>query len=423
MDHILRLQPGSLARPMQLRSGAMRSEAIAGADLCADLFLGSASPAPAVTVAMVGTYPPTTCGVATFTNNVATAIAAPGSQWSTTIVRVLDRPETEMNEEVAVQWIANDDASSRRALDVINSSDAVVLQHEYGLFSGRDGEDVLELIRRVRVPLIAVLHTVVANPSPHQRYVLDEVIANASLTVVQSDAARSRLITLHDATPQRVAVVPHGAVANVDGPVLADVPRPAILTWGLLGPGKGIENGIAAVGLLAHRSPTPTYIVAGKTHPKVVAAQGEGYRNRLVELCATLDVLDMVRFDDSYRNWESLRTLVRSVDVVLLPYDSTEQVSSGVLVEALAAGKPVVATRFPHAQELLGAGAGLTVDQGDFHAMARALDRVLYEPGLAARMTQRALREAASLHWPVVGASYRSLITKVMATSAVGVTG
>jgi glycosyltransferase involved in cell wall biosynthesis len=370
---------------------------------------------------MVGTYPPTTCGLATFTSNLAAAIAAPGSGWCVKVIRVLDRPEDEVNDEVAAQWIANDERSLSRSLEVINSCDAVVLQHEYGLFAGRDGDSVLELIRGVHVPLIAVLHTVLTRPSAHQRFVLDEVIASATSTVVQSMAARSRLIALHDVDSDRVAVIPHGAVANVTGGLLDDIPRPAILTWGLLGPGKGIEHGIAAVGLLAGHSPAPTYIVAGRTHPKVAAAEGERYRNWLVDLCAAHEVSDLVRFDASYRDWDSLRALVRSVDVVLLPYDSTEQVSSGVLVEALAAGRPVVATKFPHAEELLASGAGLTVPQGDYPAMARALERVLYEPGLASLMSQRALREAAKLHWPVVGAAYRSLIAEVMASRGVGV--
>jgi glycosyltransferase involved in cell wall biosynthesis len=387
--------------------------------------LGAATSAPpndeTIVVAVVGTYPPTACGVATFTGNVAAAIASPGSDWSVRIIRVLDRPETEVNSEVTAQWIANDDQSLRRSLDVINSCDAVVVQHEYGLFAGRDGDAVLELMRGVRVPLVAVLHTVLTNPTPHQRVVLDELIAGTSLTVVQSKAARSRLMALHDVAAERVVVIPHGAVENVTGPVLDDIPRPAILTWGLFGPGKGIEHAIAAVSLLANRSPAPTYIVAGRTHPKVAAAEGEHYRNRLVDLCAAYGVSDMVRFDDSYRDWDSLRALVRSVDVVLLPYDSTQQVSSGVLVEALAAGRPVVSTRFPHAEELLAGGAGLSVAQGDFRAMAGAMDRVLYEPGLATRMSRSALREAAALHWPAVGAAYRSLITEVMASSEVGV--
>jgi glycosyltransferase involved in cell wall biosynthesis len=223
----------------------------------------------------------------------------------------------------------------------------------------------------------------------------------------------------HDVTERDVAESMRAA-ANFAGPVDRDVKRPAILTWGLLGPGKGIEYGIAAVSLLQGHSPAPTYVVARQTHPKVLATQGERYRNQLRDLGLALDLGRYLRFDDSYREWESLRALVRSVDVVLLPYDSLDQVCSGVLVEALASAKPVVATRFPLAQELLSNGAGLVVPHGDVAAMAASLERVLYEPGLAEKMGEAARREASVLLWPSIGAAYRELITATLTMATVG---
>ena len=374
---------------------------------------------PTPTVALVSTYPPTVCGLATFTSNLSTAIAAPESGWRAVVVRIMDHAEADTHGEVVAQWITDDRASLSRAVAAIESSDAVVLQHEYGLFGGPDGQDVLKLIEAVQVPLVAVLHTVLCDPTPHQRHILDQVMTSASLTVVQSEAARRRLIAVHGADAEQVVVVPHGAAANFVGPVLSDIERPAVLTWGLMGPGKGIEHGISALALLQQRSPAPVYVVAGQTHPKVLAAQGERYRYQLHDQSRALGIANRVYFDDSYRDWESLRALVRSVDVVLLPYDSRDQVSSGVLVEAIASGKPVVVTRFPHAEELLCRGAGLTVAQGDFQAMADALDRVLYEPGLAARMAAASRREGAALLWPAVGATYRSLIAEVLPARAV----
>jgi glycosyltransferase involved in cell wall biosynthesis len=192
------------------------------------------------------------------------------------------------------------------------------------------------------------------------------------------------------------------------------VEHPCVLTWGLLGPGKGIEYGIAAVARLQDRAPAPTYIIAGQTHPKVLAAEGESYRRKLQQQCRDLGVATRVHFDDGYRGWAALRALVRAADVVLLPYDSLDQESSGVLVEALASGKAVVATRFPHAMELLSRGAGLLVAQGDVDAMSGALERVLYEPGLAETMEECARREATALLWPTIGATYRSLISQVV---------
>jgi glycosyltransferase involved in cell wall biosynthesis len=368
---------------------------------------------------MVGTYPPTACGLATFNRNLSMAISAPGSGWTTRVVRILERAEVNEPDEVVAQWIAGDHASFQHAVAAMASSDAVVLQHEYGLFPGPDGEAVLELIGATRVPLVVVLHTVLRNPTAHQRQILNEVMTAASMTVVQSTAAYDRLLSTYDANPERTVVIPHGAAENFDGPILSGIKRPAVLTWGLLGPGKGIEYGISALGLLRHRSPAPTYIIAGETHPKVLATQGERYRTELINQSRQLGLQDRVHFDDRYRDWESLRALVRSVDVVLLPYDSLDQVSSGVLVEAIASGKPVVATQFPHAEELLCRGAGLIVPQGDVEAMAAALEHVIYTRGAAEEMRVVARREARALLWPTVGAKYRSLIAKVLSSSAV----
>ena len=374
---------------------------------------------PARSVALVGTYPPTVCGLATFTSNLRAAIAAPGSGWAARVVRVIDEEEIERSSDVVAHWVTGDDASLQVALERLELFDAVLLQHEYGLFGGEDGEDVLELVSGLTTPLVAVLHTAPRQPSRHQRYVLDRLIRGAALVVVQSGVARLRILAANDADPDRVVVIPHGAAANFTGPVLSNVPSPAVLTWGLLSPGKGIEHGIAAMAGLACRSPEASYIVAGQTHPKVRARHGEKYREGLQAQARHLGIADRVHFDDSYRDWPSLRTLVRSADVVLLPYESLEQVSSGVLVEAVASGRPVVATRFPHAEELLAGGAGLLVSHGDVEAMTAALDRVLYEPGLAPRMAAAARRAAEPLLWPAVGAAYRAMVDRVVGAQAV----
>jgi len=358
-------------------------------------------------VALVGTYPPTACGLATFTSNLRLAIVAGRSDWQAGVVRVVDGWEPPPSVEVVGQWVAGDVASLSRSVEVLNSFD------EYGLFGGCDGEDVVGLVDGLEVPLVAVLHTALMEPSLHQRNVLESVIEASATVVVQSEAARQRILAVHDKDPDAVVVVPHGAAANFVGPVLADVARPAVLTWGLLGPGKGIEHAITAVARLP-RSAAASYIVAGQTHPKVRATCGESYRESLQEQARSLGVGDRVRFDSAYRDWDSLRALVRSVDVVLLPYDSPDQVSSGVLVEAVASGKPVVATRFPHAVEVLADGAGIVVGHGDVDAMAVALESVLCEAGLAGRMAAAARRAAAAMLWPAVGASYRALIDRVI---------
>ncbi len=367
---------------------------------------------PGRKVVLIGTYPPTACGLATFTANLRAAIECPEEGWVADVVRLVDRPAG-TGGEVVDEWVAGDLSTLSRCLGTMARYDVVVLQHEYGLFGGPDGEEVLSLAYALEVPLVAVLHTVLLQPSAHERKILDHVMKAAMTVVVQSHAAKDRLVAVHGADGSKISVVPHGAAANF-APYLPPTGTPRVLTWGLLGPGKGIEHAIRAVASLRRQGREVAYVVAGQTHPKVQAVSGESYRNSLQDLAAHLGVADLVSFDDGYRGWEDLRALVRSADVVLLPYDSTDQVSSGVLVEAVASAKPVVATRFPHAQELLSHGAGITVPHRDPEAMAEALARVLFEPGVAAEMAAAARREAQPLLWPAVGASYRRLIESAL---------
>ncbi|MHB1088880.1 MAG: glycosyltransferase [Acidimicrobiales bacterium] len=370
-------------------------------------------------LAMIGTYPPTECGLATFNLNLSRAIGA-DEEWSTHIVRVLEGADVDPTFELVTEWVIDDPSSLARAARVANASDAVVLQHEFGLFGGRDGDEVLELVSGIEVPLVVVIHTVLEAPTPHQRAIIDELTASASVIVVLSQSAYERMLMIYHTPIEKLCVIPHGADANFSGPVLGALKGPSILTWGLLGPGKGLEYGISALARLQRRAPRPTYIIAGETHPKVKLHEGERYRRQLQAQSRELGVANRVVFADGYRDAESLRELIRSVDVVLLPYESHDQVSSGVLVEAIASGKPVVATKFPHAQEMLSGGAGVVVDQRDVNAMASALEEVLYVPGVATRMRVAARQEASALLWPAVGARYRALLRELFAERASG---
>jgi glycosyltransferase involved in cell wall biosynthesis len=190
--------------------------------------------------------------------------------------------------------------------------------------------------------------------------------------------------------------------------------RPKILTWGLIGPGKGIEWVIDAMVGLKDLRPRPVYVVAGRTHPKVLAHQGDGYRRSLIQRVATNGVGEMVQFDNSYRDLSSLNSLIESADVVVLPYDSKDQATSGVLVDAIAAGRPVVATEFPHANELLATGAGITVAHKDAPALTRALRRVLSDSKVAADMAREARFLASGLSWRAVAIQFQATADRLL---------
>ena len=299
--------------------------------------------------------------------------------------------------------------------DSLNTCDVAVVQHEYGLYGGTDGDEVLDILGGLHVPSIVIAHTILTHPTPYQRSVLNEVAALADRVVVMTEAARKRLCEGFDVDASKVDTIAHGAAIPAR-PVVPD-PKgpPVILTWGLIGPGKGIERVIAAMPTLHDLPVRPRYLVAGQTHPKVLAAQGESYRQDQMDQALRLGVSSSVVFDADYRDVASLTTLIQSSTVVVLPYDSKDQVTSGVLVDAIAAGRPVVATAFPHAVELLSTGAGILVEHDDPDALAHALRRVLTRPELAAAMAAEASRIAPSLGWSVVAGEYLGLADRLLA--------
>lgn len=367
--------------------------------------------------ALLSTYPPTQCGLATFAAALVAHLPQPGDQVA--VVRVLDDPAPRPAAEVVHDLVAGSAASATAAANVLNSFDVVVVQHEYGIYGGPDGQDVVSLLEALYVPTIVVLHTVLAQPSPRQRAVLDAVIAAAGAVVTMTKTARSRLLNCYGSSPGKVIVIPHGAADNrVIASSQGAAGRPSVLTWGLLGPGKGIEHAIDAIAMLRGCGLDADYQVAGQTHPRVLDRDGEAYRHALMVRARHRDVADLVHFDARFVPAAALAQLIGAAEVVLLPYDSLEQVTSGVLIEAVAAGKPVVSTCFPHAVELLGGGAGLLVGRQDPAAIARALQRVLTEPGLSARMSRCSADLSPDLLWPSVARSYRALASSLAAAWA-----
>jgi glycosyltransferase involved in cell wall biosynthesis len=340
-------------------------------------------------IGFLSTYPPTSCGLATFAASLREAVAdVRGSDHGLGVVSLADGQREVLKPEVVYEHLNGDRASLVGSIEALNSFDAVFAQHE--------------------------LHTVLSRPSPSQRTILEKVVDLAERTIVMTDTANRRLVDGYLVDPTKVRVVPHGARVSLGGPSLAAGTRPVVLTWGLIGPGKGLEMAIDAFAGLQDLDPLPRYVILGKTHPKVQAAQGDAYIESLVARVHDLGLDDVVEFDGRYLDSEALSMAVRQADLVLLPYESTEQVTSGVLVEAIAAGKPVIATAFPHAIELLGTDAGIVVPHGDPIAMTAALRKVFTDPALAASMAVEARQIGSTLHWPIIARRYHHMATKLV---------
>ena len=376
------------------------------------------SPFPVVAEAFSGppsfgilsTYPPTPCGLATFSAALATGLTTNGSDVS--VVRVSDGPPSS-SDRVIGELVNGSPTSIAACAELLNQSDVAVIQHEYGIYGGADGDEVLDILDGLRVPSIVIAHTILKDPTPHQRWVLEAVAARADQVVVMSDAARKRLCDGFDVDRRTVSILSHGATVPAHGTVVRGG-RPTLLSWGLLGPGKGIERVIEAMPSLKDLPGRPRYLVAGRTHPKVLAAHGEAYRDACIEQARRSGVADAVCFETGYRNVAMLTALIQTAAVVVLPYDSIDQATSGVLIDAIASGRPVVATAFPHAIELLSTGAGIVVDHDDPDALVAALRRVLTQPRVAGAMAAEARRLAPEMAWPVVAGGYQRLAHRIL---------
>lgn len=360
----------------------------------------------------LSTHPPTQCGLATFNVALAAFLTAGGAHGG--VVRVTaESDDSDAGPGVVHTWSARSVAGWRDAAAALNVFDVAIVQHEYGIYPGPDGQDVLPLLRLLTVPTIVVLHTVLAYPTIGQRVLLEQIVAAAGAVVTMTETARERLLVGYAVDAAKVTVIPHGAADYAHAPAESR-PRLHLLTWGLLGPGKGIEWALRALARLQDLQPSPTYTIAGRTHPKVLERDGESYRAGLHRLGGLLGIAGSVDYQPVYHDEIALGRLIRSADVVVLPYDSREQVTSGVLIEAVAAGVPVVATAFPHAVELLTTGPGLLVPHQDPVALAAALRRFVTERGLAASLASRR-PPAPTLRWPAVAARYGALAERLRA--------
>ncbi len=395
----------SAYRSAHPRRGPLRSRALATIDSRAR-------------IGFVSTFPPTRCGLATFTASLGRALARSARVG---VVACVDEPgETDGAPEVVAEWVRGSGSSLTEAVDALDGYDAVILQHEFGLFPGPDGEDVLELAEQLSAPLIVVLHTVLQEPSRSQRRIVEHLAARADHVVVQSKVARQWLLNGHAIEASRVSVIQHGAPANfaVRPPVREPGRRPVVLTWGLIGPGKGIEYAIEALSELRDLDPAPRYVVLGQTHPNIVRRSGETYRESLQALAVERGVDHLVEFDGRYRGTAEILAEIRKADIVLLPYLSRSQVVSGVLVEAIASAKPVVATAFPHAAELLAEGSGIVVPHEDSRALAAGLRTFLTDSDAAELAAAVARVQAATLTWENVGIRYAELTRTVRRPAA-----
>jgi glycosyltransferase involved in cell wall biosynthesis len=373
-------------------------------------------------LALIGGFAPRKCGIATFTTDLYEQLAAHQPRIVTDVWAIEDRDGTSADNRVRGR-IASDSAEEfGDAAKAINqgSYDAVWLQHEYGIFGGESGELVFELAERIAAPLIVTLHTVLTDPSDKQRAVIERLVKLASRVMVMSQNSRGLLIDRYGAHPDRVAVIAHGAPDRPFGrqdqfkAKLGLTGQPVLMTFGLLGPGKGIETMIAALPGIVAQHPLAIYRIVGATHPNLVAAEGEAYRDRLAALAAELGVEANVSFDNRFLESDELLDQLEACDIYVTPYPNLQQSTSGTLSYAVALGKAVIATPYVHARELLSDGAGVLVEPGSSEALTAAVLDLMNRPGALQAAQRAAWERGRATIWPCFASACAKLVAGVV---------
>jgi glycosyltransferase involved in cell wall biosynthesis len=366
-------------------------------------------------IAFIGNYLPRQCGIATFTTDLCMALASEYGSERFFAIPVND-PESsyEYPERVRLELEQEDLASYERAAEFLNfnGNDLVSLQHEYGIYGGIAGSHILALLRKLQMPVVTTLHTVLREPDPDQRAVLEEIARLSDRLVVMSEPAARFLREVYGVPAGKIDVIPHGVpdLPFMDPNYFKDKfgteGKSVLLTFGLLSPNKGIENVIRALPAILARHPNVVYIVSGVTHPHIRRYEGESYRNGLRALAEQLGVSSQVIFNNRFVSAGELVEHVGAADIYITPYLQEAQVVSGTLAIALGAGKAIISTPYWHARELLADERGILVPFEKPEAIADAVLTLLDDDAKRHAMRKRAYLYSRATTWPRTARAY-----------------
>ena len=366
-------------------------------------------------IAFIGNYLPRQCGIATFTTDLCESIA---DEYKGTACIALPVNDTEAGYEyparVRFELTEKDIESYRRAADFlnINNVDMVSLQHEYGIFGGKAGSYILTLLRELRMPVVTTLHTILKDPNPDQRRVLEEIVSLSDRVVVMSERGAEFLQSIYHVPAEKIDLIPHGIpdVPFVDPSFHKDLfgveGKSVLLSFGLLSANKGIENVIAAMPAILAKFPDVMYIVVGATHPHVIQHEGETYRLSLQWLAREKGVEGNVIFYNRFVSLEELVQFISASDIYITPYLDVAQITSGTLAYTVGAGKAVVSTPYWYAEELLADERGALVPFSDPQALADQVIELLANESKRHAMRKRAYLFGRDMIWPQVARGY-----------------
>ena len=381
-------------------------------------------PQRAVRIAVIGNHLPRQCGIATFTTDLCNAIAAEYGASQLSVVAINDGHSTySYPARVRFEISEGDIAAYRGAADYLNASNAdlVCLQHEYGIFGGKSGNHIMELLKHLKMPVVTTLHTVLREPNLDQRVVMHKIAARSERLIVMSQYSSRVLQEVFKVRPEKIDLIPHGIPdlpferPDVYKEAFSCPGKSVLLTFGLLSPNKGFESVIQAMPRILASHSNTVYMIAGATHPQIRAREGDRYRLELQALAKKLGVEQQVLFVNRFVSPEEMASLVGSADIYITSYCHEAQAVSGTLAYAMGAGKAIISTPYWYAAEVLDQGRGMLVPFEDPAAIATATIALLANDEAREAMRERAYLYARPMVWMRVAQSYMAAFLRARA--------
>lgn len=371
--------------------------------------------------AILSTYPPRECGIASFSKDLRENIELWGA--CAGIIAISDREDKyDYKREVVFEINEKNRDDYIIAAQFINTADidAVFIEHEYGIFGGKDGEYVLDFIRNLEKPFILNTHTVLREPSENQLRVLSELGGKSLAVICMTNRSAELLQEIYQIPRVKMYIIPHGV------PIFKERPREDIkreygiegknlvTTFGFIVPGKGLELGIKAISFLKDKYPDIIYLIAGETHPKLKESMGESYRDSLLDLLESLKMQEHVKFINRYVSLKELGEILYMTDIYLTPYPNRSQAVSGTLSYAIGCGRAIVSTPYDFSQEVLSQGRGLISSNADPEELAKLIDKVLSDTKLKNQLEYNSRKLGKTMIWPQVGKKYVDIMSKIL---------
>ena len=375
-----------------------------------------------MTIVNLGTYPPKQCGIATFSMDLRNSLLLRGHK-----VQVMTVSDEDSSYNYPDEAVFNLQQQQKRdyikAAAFVNDSpqiDMVIVQHEYGIYGGEDGEYIQEMVKLLHKPFVLITHTVLPRPSKRQKQILNNLCQRAAGIVCMTLLSSQLLVDLYEAPPELITVIAHGVPEfkrypqnklklkhNLQG-------HEVISTFGLIGPGKGLELGIRAIANIVPRHPSVRYLILGQTHPMLQKFEGERYRQMLIDLTEELHIQDNVIFINKYLTNKELGEYLYMTDIYLSPYPNMDQAVSGTMAFALGCGRATVSTPYAYASEVLSEGRGLLSRGIEPRELATLMESILNDKGLQKQLQKKALEVGDTWTWPNVGKQYSRFFRQIL---------